>query len=162
MAPRTFCLSFQVRGVFFIWYDIQVFQTDDPLCLLVWAAIIFVAGWVGGFLVGSRKSDRRFKLIMSIQLDATQPIKITAKGVDAEGNAVDLSTTDLTITAEATSGNFGEVNDDMDTFNPGEAGATGKLIGTVTINDIEYRAEVEVELVPGALAGIELEFAPVQ
>ena len=66
---------------------------------------------------------------MSIQLDATKPIAITAKGVDSEGNAVDLSTTDLTITAEATSGNFGEVNNEMDTFNPGEAGATGKLIG---------------------------------
>lgn len=99
---------------------------------------------------------------MSVQLDATQPIKITAKGVDAEGNAVDLSTTDLTITAEAISGNFGEVNDEMDTFNPGEAGATGKLIGTVTVNDVEYRAEVEVELVAGGLAGIELEFAPVE
>ena len=99
---------------------------------------------------------------MSIQLDATQPIKITAKGVDAEGNAVDLTTTDLTITAEATSGNFGEVNDAQDTFNPGEAGATGILKGSVTIDDQVYEAAVECELVAGGLAGIELEFAPAQ
>lgn len=97
---------------------------------------------------------------MSIQLDATQPIKITAKGVDKEGNAVDLTETDLTITAEATNGNFGEINDEMDTFNPGEAGATGYLRGSVTIDEVEYVAEVEVELVAGGLAGIELDFAP--
>lgn len=128
----------------------------------VWILLAVAAGFAGGYMLGSRgNTNRRFKLIMSIQLDATQPIKITAKGVDAEGNAVDLSTTDLTITAEATSGNFGEVNDAQDTFNPGEAGATGILKGSVTIEGQVYEAEVECELVAGGLAGIELEFAPV-
>jgi hypothetical protein len=97
---------------------------------------------------------------MSLQLDATQPIKITAKGADAEGNEIDLSASDLTITAEPTNGNFGEVNDAMDTFNPGEAGATGILKGSVTINDVTYEASVEVELVAGGLDHLELAFQP--
>lgn len=124
--------------------------------------LLFLAlGIVIGYVVGRRVQKRKeITLLMSIQLDATQPVKITASGRDAEGNAISLEGTDLTITAEATSGNFGEVNDENDTFNPGEAGATGVLRGSVTIEGATYEAAVEVELVPGGLAEIALDFQP--
>ena len=100
---------------------------------------------------------------MSIQLDATQPVVIKAVGKDSEGNTVDLSNTDLTVTAEGTNDKtFGEINDANDTYNPGEAGATGIIRGSVTIDEVKYVAEVEVELVPGGLAEIGLEFAPAE
>lgn len=106
------------------------------------------------------QGKKEFQLTMSILLDATKPIKITAAGKDAEGNAVDLTGTDLTISAEATSGFFGEVNDTNDTFNPGEAGATGVLKGSVTVGGTVYEASIEVELVAGGLDHIELGFSP--
>lgn len=98
---------------------------------------------------------------MAIQLDATQPVKITAVGKDSEGNDVDITGSDLTIAATSTSDkDFGEINDEMDTFNPGEAGATGVIRGEVTIEDRLYSAEVEVELVAGGLAELSLGFSP--
>lgn len=106
------------------------------------------------------QGKKEFQLIMAIQLDATRPIKITAVGKDAEGNAVDLTGTDLTISAESTSGNFGEVNDAKDTFNPGDAGATGVLRGSVTVGGAVYQASIEVELVAGGLDHLELGFSP--
>lgn len=126
--------------------------------------LALIAAFVFGFVVGRGfrrpTNPKEFKLNIMIQLDATKPIVIKAVGKDAEGNIVDLSGTDLKIEAIATEGDFGTVNDEMDTFNPGEAGAKGTLKGSVTVNDVEYIAEVEVELVPGALAEIGLEFAP--
>lgn len=124
--------------------------------------IAFAFGLVVGLGFRRPRNPKEFKLNIMIQLDATQPIKITAVGKDAEGNNVDLNDADLRIEAVATEGNFGSVNDEMDTFNPGDAGATGTLRGSVTIDDVEYVAEVEVELVPGALSAIALEFAPVE
>lgn len=98
---------------------------------------------------------------MALTLDATKPISIEVRGKDSEGNPVDLSETDLTLEAEATNDlNFGEINDENDTFNPGEAGATGIIRGEVTIDDQIYTTEVEVELVAGGLETIELEFKP--
>jgi hypothetical protein len=126
---------------------------------------LFLIGFALGMLferAGKAEAKGGFQLIMSLQLDATQPIKITAVGKDAEGNVIDLSSSDLTITAEATTGNFGEINDEQDTFNPGEAGATGTIKGSVTIDDVEYVASVDVELVPGGLAEISLDFTPTE
>lgn len=119
-------------------------------------------GFVIGVLLCPRPTRKEIKLIMAMQLDATQPIKITAVGRDSEGNSVDLVDTDLTISAEATEGNFGEINDEMDTFNPGEAGATGVIRGEVTIDGEVYSAEVEVELVAGGLDSISLKFTPAE
>lgn len=119
-----------------------------------------VFGWIAGRVGGQKKKE--FNLTIMIQLDATQETKISAVGKDAEGNVVDLSGTDLKIEAVAIEGEFGTINDEMDTFNPGEAGAKGTIKGSVTIDEVEYVASVEVELVAGALTEIGLEFAPVE
>ena len=99
---------------------------------------------------------------MVLQLDATKPVKISVSGKDAEGNLINLTGTDLVLEAEPAFGNFGEINDEMDTFNPGEAGAVGVIRGSVTVADVLYTAEVGVELVPGGLTSIALEFTPVE
>lgn len=128
---------------------------DIGFALIVAFAFGVAVGW------GIRSMKRKeFTLLMSIQLDATTPVAIKAVGKDAEGNTIDLTGTDLTIEAIPIEGDFGTVNDEQDTFNPGAAGATGTIKGSVTVNDVEYVAEVEVELVPGGLTEIGLEFAP--
>lgn len=128
---------------------------------------VFVLGCIYGVIACSifnnlRKNRKDYKLTMKIELDATQAVAITAKAVDKENNPVDLADTDLVIEAEGTNDkNFGEVNDANDTFDPGEAGATGIIRGTVTLDGKPFLAEVEVELVPGAPSEMTLEFAPV-
>lgn len=130
------------------------------------SALIFFFGFILGLgvalLLYPRPNKKELTLTMALQLDATQPVSISAVGRDSEGNVINLADTDLTIVAEATEGNFGNINDELDTFNPGEAGATGTIRGTVTINDVEYTAAVEVELVAGGLDTISLEFTPTE
>lgn len=97
---------------------------------------------------------------MSIQLDATTPVKITAKATDKEGNIVDVPVGDITLTAETLTGDFGTMHDDNDTFNPGTAGSTGVIRATATLDGTALEAEVEVLLVPGAPSTLNLAFAP--
>lgn len=97
---------------------------------------------------------------MSIQLDATTPVKITAKATDKEGNIVDVAVGDITLTAEAISGEFGDMNDANDTFNPGAAGASGIIRAETTLGGVDLVAEVEVLLVPGAPSTLDLAFMP--
>jgi hypothetical protein len=139
---------------------------SDGIVGLAMETVIILAFFLAGLLVGwlagrANRPEQEIRLTMQIQLDATQPVAIKAVGKDSEGNVIDLSGTDLTITAEAITGNFGEINDEQDTFNPGEAGATGTIKGSVTVNDVVYEAKVEVELVAGGLTEIGLDFVPV-
>ena len=97
---------------------------------------------------------------MSIQLDATTPVKITAKATDKEGNLVDVAVGEITLTAETLTGEFGEMNDANDTFNPGTAGSTGIIRATTVVDGMNLEAEVEVMLVPGAPSTLNLAFAP--
>lgn len=109
------------------------------------------------------KKQTGIQLLMSIQVDATREIAIKVVGRDKEGNAIDLTGKELTLTIEPTNDKeIGSVNDTNDTFNPGEAGATGVLKGTVDIDGVTHEASVELELVPGALSEISLDFKPVE
>lgn len=134
------------------------------IAVLVGVGVAVAYGFGLGFLLGSIRPPQHkqeITLTMQIQLDATQDVKITASAKDAEGNAVDLSGAELKLQATATEGDFGTINDDMDTFTPGAAGALGTITGAVEINGQTYEASVDVELVPGAPATFALEFQPV-
>lgn len=123
-----------------------------------------IAALLAGYVIGRfHKPKPRFTLKIMLNLDATQPVQILAKGYDAEKNEISLADTDLTVSAEGTNDkNFGEVNDANDTFNPGEAGATGFISGSVTVDGVVYEAKTdEIELVAGGLTEIALDFAPV-
>lgn len=133
--------------------------------LLIGAIAIAWACYKLGLYEGKCKAEedaKRFTLVITMKLDATQPVTINAVGKDSEGNTVNLQNTDLTLTVENAQGNFGEINDANDTFNPGEAGATGTIKGSVTIDGQEYTASVDVELEAGALSSLDLEFKPTE
>lgn len=124
---------------------------------------IFLAcvGFLAGYALGRVEQKPKLELRLLITLDATQPVAISATGKDSEGNPIDISASELVLTATPTNDkNFGEVNDANDTFNPGEAGATGTITGTVTIGDAPYSASVDIELAAGGLSSIDLSFAP--
>lgn len=134
----------------------------DPLFLLCSGAIlgwVLKTAWDWSCEALREPPSSGIRIMIQTTLDATQPIKITVIGRDAENNPVDLSGQELKLTAEATNDkNFGELNDEQDTFNPGEAGATGIIRGTVTIDGEEHVAETAIELVAGAPVTLELEF----
>lgn len=131
------------------------------MIVILWLTLGACIGFVVASMLFSAAMARRMELRLMIQLDATQPVKISAVGKDAEGNDVNLAGTNLALTATPTNDKeFGTLNDEQDTFNPGEAGATGTITGTVTIDEVLYTASVDVELVAGGLASIALEFTP--
>lgn len=88
-----------------------------------------------------------------LELSATEKVLVTAKAVDSEGNPVD-DLGELVLTIENAVGNFGEFTGNE--FNPGEAGATGTIVGTLG----DLTASVDVMLVHGAPASLELSFTP--
>jgi hypothetical protein len=120
----------------------------------------FILGWVLHWCYTIDMKEYTFNITM--KLSATEPVKISAIAKDKEGNLVDLALSDLALSVEAIEGDFGSINDENDTFNPGSAGAKGKIVGTINLNQVSYRSEVEVELVPGAPATIELNFVPTE
>lgn len=122
---------------------------------------VFALGAIFMALLIDALHKPKLEITLLLKLDSTLPVKISATGKDSEGNPIDISSSELVLQATPTNDkNFGEINDDNDTFNPGEAGATGTITGTVTINGVEYSASVDVELEAGALSELALEFAP--
>lgn len=96
---------------------------------------------------------------MVIELNAVETTVISAKGVDAEGNAAEI--TDLAIEIEVIEGDFGQLEQDSlggYIFNPGTAGSRGILRGRAKNSEgVDLVGEVEVQLVPGAATSLALE-----
>ena len=129
----------------------------DLYLLYTGLGIGFILGLVCRFPIPKEKTLR-----LMLAIDCTRPVHVSASAKDAEGNDIPLADTDLVLTATGTNDkDFGTINDENDTFNPGEAGAIGTITGTVTLDGKPFSDSVDIALVVGAPASLSLDFKPV-
>ena len=125
--------------------------------LLVTFALVF-----SYLLGGAHATIKRRRLIFMLTIDSTKIHTVGVSGQDAEGQPAKF--TDLEVTAEATSGTFGEiteVTEDSFKFNPAAAGDTGVIRATAKGADGNtITGEVEVTLEAGAPTALAISLTP--
>lgn len=103
-------------------------------------------------------------MILTIELDATEPQVIGAVATDKEGNPVEGGLENLKIEIQNPVGDFGTIEEqDGGTwvFNPGAAGASGEIRATADLDGVAHEASAVITLKPGAASDFSLKFSPV-